>query len=159
MNSNDIILTLCTADGCTGNESLATDGAMFWDREPNRETISAKFEEVSPDGKVLTRYAVDGNLWRSIESTERALYWLRRGVPLRAAVSACIDGCDPDGWSSDDEAEMDTMRLQIAALNDQRNTLASGLSALVKACSVHGGSAAAMAADIATARAALAAVR
>lgn len=153
-NNTTIHLTLTTATGRMGAGRIGGKAPMVWMGEDDgSETVSVLFQAYSSDiGAVApAAFRVSGDRWRDIDSglgAERVLYWVNRGACLSDAVISVADECDPDGFDGEAEAEVDGLR-------DRCDALRFELSALVDACCMHGGTVAALAPNIAAAKAAL----
>lgn len=91
-------LTLKTAEGRAGQETLGSGAPMTWDRDDDDETVTATFEllQKTTDGRdvVCGGYEIDGDAWRVLESQgdpELVLQAVRNDVPLEQAVTAAIE--------------------------------------------------------------------
>jgi hypothetical protein len=121
-------LTLTTVYGRTGEEVLSHpegESQMVWSEEGDDETSSAHFECGG------CSFEIDGDDWRKLEDTGEVPlipFWISRGVPLACAVTAAMDGVDPDGYSLDAQRTMECLEDQVADLEGQLSRLSPDLT-------------------------------
>lgn len=127
-NKKVIRLELATSDGKTGWQWVndPDNERITWDEEPEGETLSARFQAVAEDGRVLDEVTINGDDWRSIDA-EGALAlvrrWYDRGVPLSSCVQSAVYQEDPPGRSSEYEDDIRELKAQIQHLEAERDRL------------------------------------